>query len=391
MSNVETLPPANVGRQSPPSPAGEPIRIDYVPRPGLLRLTLVNALLGLVTLTLYRFWARTDVRRHIWACVHINGQPLEYTGCGVELFKGALIVFVVLGLPALLSVAAVNIAYGPEHPATGAIQILLFLIVSVLWGAAVFRARRYQLSRTLWRGIRGGLEGSATTYSLTYFGAMLARGMSLGWSTPVMNFNLQQQIIGGMRFGDLPFSFKGRAGPLYPTYALCWFLTLAFLVGALVLLGFGAAHFAGGELGTALADIFNEDSTSDESQLRIVGLVVAGLVTLFLVYALLYPVIWSFYTARELVTFATYTRLGPAQFRLNATAGSIIGLTVGNFLLWLFTLGIAAPFIQQRLIRYLCDRISVEGLVNIDRVLQSKQPLDKTGEGLADAFDVGGL
>ena len=81
------------------APRGETLRIDYVPREGLLKLSLVNFLLGIVTLTVYRFWARTNVRRHIWACVHINGQPLEYTGKGIELFKGALIVFAVLGLP----------------------------------------------------------------------------------------------------------------------------------------------------------------------------------------------------------------------------------------------------------------------------------------------------
>ena len=64
---------------------------------------------------------------------------------------------------------------------------------------------------------------------------------------------------------------------------------------------------------------------------------------------------------------------------------------LGNFLLWVLTLGIAAPFIQQRLVRYLCDRLSVEGTVNVDAILQSRAPLATTGEGLADAFDVGGF
>ena len=130
-------PPSSSDRTRQPA---KPLRFDYVPRPGLLKLTLVNLLLYILTLTIYRFWARTNVRKHIWSCVHINGQPLEYTGKGSELFKGALIVFGVLGLPAILAIAFVNIAYGPEHPAVGGIQLLLFLIVSLLWGAAVFRA-----------------------------------------------------------------------------------------------------------------------------------------------------------------------------------------------------------------------------------------------------------
>ena len=369
----------------------ESLRFDYVPRPGLMNIMFVNLFLNILTLTIYRFWARTNIRKHIWACVHINGQPLEYTGKGSELFKGALIVFCVLGLPAILAISVVNIAYGTEHPAVGGIQVMLFLAVALLWGAAIFRARRYQLSRTLWRGIRGWLEGSATTYSLTYFGALLARGFTFGWSTPVMNLNLQEQIIGGMRFGDLPFSFKGRAGPLYPTYALCWFFMLGAIIAGFVLLGAGIGSMFGDNLTQIFGDILGGQAEPTDAQAQNIAMMLGVLFLLFLAYAAVYPMIWAIYTAREMLIFASYTKLGTAQFGLRATAGSIIALTLGNLFLWLLTLGIAAPFIQQRLVRYFCDRLEVTGTIDIDKVLQSKAPLDRTGEGLADALDIGGI
>jgi uncharacterized membrane protein YjgN (DUF898 family) len=62
-----------------------------------------------------------------------------------------------------------------------------------------------------------------------------------------------------------------------------------------------------------------------------------------------------------------------------------------QFFIWLLTLGIASPFVQQRLVRFLCDRLSVEGTVDIDKIKQSTAAIDKRGEGLADAFDVGGI
>ncbi len=46
---------------------------------------------------------------------------------------------------------------------------------------------------------------------------------------------------------------------------------------------------------------------------------------------------------------------------------------------------------RQRLVRYLCERIKVEGTVDVAHIAQSQAPLDKMGEGLADAFDVGGI
>ena len=370
---------------SPPQSAGELICIEYVPRQGLLALSLVNFALGLLTLTIYRFWAKTSVRRHIWSCVHINGQPLEYTGRGIELFLGALVVFAIFGLPAIIVITAISIIYGPDHPAIAGVQMLLFLLVAVLWGAAVYRARRYQLSRTLWRGIRGTLAGSSLTYSLTYFGALLARGMTLGWSTPVMNLNLQEMMIGDMRFGDRPFRFKGRAGPLYPSYALCWVLTIVAIVAVL-------AGIIGGIFGTGLSqtfsDIFSETKEPAGSQ---VATVVIAFLAAYVLLGAIYSVIWSFYSARELRIFAGYTSFGNARFSMDATAGNLVGLVIGNLLIWIFTLGIGSPYVRQRLVRYLCERIKVKGTVDVDHIAQSQAPLGKTGEGLADAFDVGGI
>src|SRR6476619_6900799 len=53
------------------SDGGIPISIEYIEKPGLGRIALVNFVLILATLSIYRFWAKTNVRRHIWSCVHI--------------------------------------------------------------------------------------------------------------------------------------------------------------------------------------------------------------------------------------------------------------------------------------------------------------------------------
>jgi uncharacterized membrane protein YjgN (DUF898 family) len=270
------------------------------------------------------------------------------------------------------------------------LQGLFFLVVLVLWGAAIYRARRYQLSRTLWRGIRGTLEGSSATYSLLYFGSMLASGMTLGWATPAMNTTLQKTIIGDMRFGSMPFYFRGRAGPLYPTYAVCWFLSLIFF-GLAIFAVFAIAQSASGDLGQIFSDLANSETDTGDGDFAKVGIIASLLIGAFVIYAVAYPVIWSFYTAKELNTFASYTEFGDARFSLTATSWKLIKLVIGNFFIWLFTLGIAAPFVQQRVVRFLCDNLDIRGTVNVDRILQSKATIDRRGEGLADAFDVGGI
>jgi uncharacterized membrane protein YjgN (DUF898 family) len=353
------------------------LNFSYVPRPGLLKITLVNLVFNILTFSVYRFWGKTNVRRHIWSCIHINGEPLEYTGTGKELFKGFLFVFGLVILPFILVTAGLRAALGEGHPAVAALNALFFLFVYIMFGFAVYKARRYQLTRTLWRGIRGNLAGSAMTYSLTYFGSMLARGASLGWATPVMNTVMHEQITNDMRFGDAAFKFKGRAGPLYPTYTLCWFMSLTLIAAGAVLIGVAVAwlHSAYPDLGAK--------SVSGEA-----GLAIIGLVALFICYMVLWPALWSIYVARQMRVFADYTRFDGAQFRLGASAGSIILLTLGNFLLLVFTLGFAWPFIQQRTFRYVFDRLGLEGTVDVNRIAQSSLAIPKRGEGLADAFDV---
>jgi uncharacterized membrane protein YjgN (DUF898 family) len=59
--------------------------------------------------------------------------------------------------------------------------------------------------------------------------------MTAGWSRPAMNLLLAEQMYNDTRFGNQPFTFRGRAGPLYARYAVCWFLTAAFFVGLIVI------------------------------------------------------------------------------------------------------------------------------------------------------------
>ncbi|MBL8907712.1 MAG: DUF898 family protein [Rhizobiales bacterium] len=383
------------GSAGPGPVAGSQLRFDYIPRPGLLAITLTNLFFNLVTLTLYRFWAKTNVRRHIWSCVHINGEALEYTGRGKELFIGALIVFGVLLLPIVLLLMALQIWLGPEHPAVFIVQFGFFFIIFGLWGMAVYRARRYQLSRTLWRGIRGALVGSAWSYTGLHAGATLLAPMTLGWSTPAMNFNLQERMIGDMRFGSMPFQFSGTAGPLYGRYAIAWCLAVVIFLS--VLITGGALIYAafGNEFWAILSGLATTDSPARsnayEDQVQSFLLIVFGMFGVVLLAWLAQSLIWPIYLAREMAVFASYTTFDRAHFRLDATAGSLFLLTLGNVLLWIFTIGIASPFIQQRTIKYMCDRLTVVGEVDLAAILQSPAPVPRSGEGLADAFDVGGI
>src|SRR6478752_5619128 len=103
-----------------------------------------NALLA-VTLGIYRFWFATDVRRYLWSNTEVAGETLEYTGTPTELLIGFLIALAVL-VPLYLLFALAAFTLGPVGQS---ISALSFPLLFFLGQYAVYRARRYRLTRTI--------------------------------------------------------------------------------------------------------------------------------------------------------------------------------------------------------------------------------------------------
>jgi uncharacterized membrane protein YjgN (DUF898 family) len=118
------------------------------------RLLARGAVLLMATLGIYRFWLTTDIRRFLWSNTELAGESFEYTGTARELLLGFLIAIAVL-VP--LYAAFFLLAFG-----LGELVSLIGLLVLTLLGQyAVYRARRYRLTRTVYRGVRFHQSGSA--------------------------------------------------------------------------------------------------------------------------------------------------------------------------------------------------------------------------------------
>ena len=80
--------------------------------PGFVALSFKNFLLRIVTLGVYQFWGKTEVRKRIWSAIRLNGEPLQYTGTGKEMFLGFLFVLAVVTIPALLLAVVLTLTLG---------------------------------------------------------------------------------------------------------------------------------------------------------------------------------------------------------------------------------------------------------------------------------------
>ena len=175
-----------------------------------------TSLLSVLTLGIYRFWAKTRLRRYYWSSIRPGGMPLEYVGQPLEKLLGFLIAVTFLafyiGVVNLLLMFASFSLLNDNYAA----YALSFLGVVPLWFFARYRARRYMLARTRFRGLRLGLEPGAWGYAGRALWHWFLTLITLGLLWPRMTFWLEKYKTDRTFLGDQRMHQGGRWTMLYP-------------------------------------------------------------------------------------------------------------------------------------------------------------------------------
>jgi uncharacterized membrane protein YjgN (DUF898 family) len=190
------------------------------------RLVARGALLELVTLGFYRFWLMTDMRRHWWSHTSVGSDALEYTGTAKELLIGFLV--------ALAIVLPVNLIYfligleAERLQAFASIPLVLFFYLFAQF--AIYRARRYRLTRTIWRGVRFWMTGSGWAYAWRAGLWALLVTVTLGLALPWYQAALERYKMRHTHYGDLAGRFDGTGWEFFKQAGWLWFAAVATLI-----------------------------------------------------------------------------------------------------------------------------------------------------------------
>lgn len=187
-----------------------------------------GVILTFLTVGIYRFWFVTNVRKNLWGRVFIDGSPAEYTGKAHELLLGFLVALAIL-LPVYI-VVFVATMYSP-YPMLGVVvgYGLFFLLVQF----ARFRARRYLVSRTVWRGIRFRQDGSALVYTALAAGWWLATLLTLGLAYPFMRASLERYRMSHTLLGDTRFVSEASGLSVLLNWVIVYALTILPILGCI--------------------------------------------------------------------------------------------------------------------------------------------------------------
>lgn len=377
-------------------------RLGYDGRLGELYVIFFkNLLLGIVTLGIYRFWGRTNYRRYLWSHTSYDGDRFEYTGTGGELFRGFIIAFGFF-IIFILAINGLQLAFGPEHPGVLIFQLVFFLLVIFLVYASHYTALRYRLTRTLWRGIRGGLEGSAINYSLRYIAYGLLSVFTFYQFVPFATVRLWRYRVSNLFFGTAQGSFDGHGRHLYLRYLASfagWIVAGALAAGiffALAWQDFGALRDATESSGTMIEGSAEPSTSADapegpvdpELELRlqkVIGFAILAYVVWIILGGLAYLWYWAF----SIRYLTAGTAIAGLEFESTVTAGRLFSLWFINILLLLVTLGIGHPIVLHRVWRFGRENITIHGRVDGALIEQSRLQPPRMGEGWLEVLDPG--
>src|ERR1700733_10913523 len=264
------------------------------------RLVMRGTGLELVTVGFYRFWLATDIRRHLWSNTDIGDDAAEYTGRGKELLLGFL-----FALAILVPVYLVYFLIGLEVERAKAFAGLPLVLFFYLFGQfAIYRARRYRLTRTVWCGVRFWMSGSGGAYAArsALWGILVI--LTVGLMLPWREAALERYKMRHSYYGDLPGRFDGRGLEFFKRGWWLWLLGGA-PCGTLVIL--------------PLLRFIPRLSPMSKGFTQASGLVV-------LLILLTFPFIYGLFKAVEWRWWLSGIRFGELRFESSLLKGALVGL-----------------------------------------------------------------
>lgn len=346
-------------------------RIGYSGQTGsVYKIWLLNIFLTVITLGIYSFWGKTRMRRYITGCFKLGGDHFEYTGTGKELFVGFLKV-----LPVIMALYAGAFFLPPQ------LLVIIYLPIIYLIPVAIFMAMRYRLNRLTWRGIRARLTGSPFRFGGFALWRMFLNVISFGILIPASDIATYGYMVKRAGIGNVRAKFDGKVAALIRTHIVTLILCV---VGIITITGttVGMAY-----LGMPAID--ENDPAAKAQYAEQIAQMMSGAVFIAIILSIGWiMLVRSYYHAALMREKMRGMTLGKMRFKCTATGFDVLKLRLGNLLIIVFTLGLGFPFVIQRRMRFMADKVIVGGDLDDAQMMQAAREKGAAGEGLDDLFGI---
>jgi uncharacterized membrane protein YjgN (DUF898 family) len=292
----------------------------------LLGLYLKTLLLSIITLGIYSFWGRAEIRRYLYSSTLAGDDRFAWHGTGKELLlgwlkaAGLICAFYVI----YFGLSLANKTYGPL---LGVLFFYLLLFAIAPW--VVVGVLRYRLSRTSLRGIHFGCRADAREFAKVYYKSLILTILTLGLYSPWFVNDIRAFLAPNCSYGDQPFGYDGQGKDLFPSWLLF----------------------------------------------------------IFLVFPTLYLMAF-WYAARQERYVVGHTTWRSARMNSTLRGRDILWLMLTNFALIVFTLGVGLPWARLREVRLYCRTTTLENFTGFEPVRQRTMAATATGESIGSLLEV---
>lgn len=338
----------------------------------LFGIQFLNILLIVLTLGLWTPWARVRKRRFFYNNTRIFGDGLDYLATGFDLFKGWIIVTVVLLIFYALPVLGVPF-----------LQEAASLVLLLIYPWALNRSLRFNARNLAWRDVRFDYNGRYFGGLWFFFMLPLLGVLSLGLLMPLASKGMREYLARHHSFGMARF---GASAPLASYYGtglktLLLALFLCVMVGA-------AAIFL---LGDTLAMLARAPLQIDDLERAMADPQVASILYILpIILLLLFLITGGYYRALTRNIIISSLRLqGGVRFRSHVSGIGLAWIVVSNLVLSIATLGLLMPWAQVRQYRYLTVNTEIRPVADMQSFVDRQS---QAGSSIGDAVgEAGGL
>ena len=386
MNDLNFVPLHPTPMQPPPLP---PVSAMFTGKRGdFVRLTARGAALELVTAGFYRFWLATDIRRHLWSNTEVAGDAAEYTGRGKELLIGFLLAMAIL-VPIYLTYFLVTIEVERRFKAFATLPLIFAFYAFGQF--AIYRARRYRLTRTVWRGVRFWMDGSGWAYAWRAMLWGLFVLVTLGLALPWREAALERYKMRHSYYGDLQGSFEGRGWEFFKQGWWLWLLTpfaLYFTIGApFVYAGFKAVEWRWWLSGIRFGEVRPESTMSRGALIGLYWTAIGWIALLGVIFLAYLGLSVALVVGASGMTFRDF-------FQTKAFASNIPLLVLAGAGYLAFVLGINLVMrvvLMRDLWLKVLGTVRVHNIGAAANVTAKGELASALGEGFADGLDVAGF
>lgn len=375
----------------------------------LFWLALRTSLLTVLTLGMYRFWMKTRLRRWYWSAIRPGGVPLEYVGQPLEKLLGFLVAVVILAFYiGVVNLILMFVSFSLLNGAGAAYALSFIGVIPIIFFAS-YRARRYILARTRWRGIRFGLEPGAWGYAVRCIMHWFLSLISLGLLAPRQKFYLEKYRIDRTYFGDAQMLQGGSWGMLYPAMAHVIIGTvitaatlaiaganesprfLALLVISVPWMGFGLVHYnvRSFQLLAAHKRLGGIGFDAKPRVWRVLRIYLLGYLIVFLALGLLLMLVGVVFVTIFEPVFLSEILDAPVRTGRQPDWLVLVFAAPAYFLIFVLWGVLRNVFVTMPLARHYAETLTLTGTENLDQIQQRGRDEFVEAEGFADALDVG--